>query len=146
MTIIIISSVVMFIVSIIWIWHNLGYIEKPKKIAFIIIGMIITYLITLVIYNFSKGQIVYPSEQIEKAVSNALIIIFTGLNSLILLPYIANVFDKVLEEEIEKKQAQKRLIVIVIIFVICIFIENAYLKSTQQGILNIYNEVQDAEK
>ena len=72
--------------------------------------------------------------------------IFTGLNSLILLPFIANLFDKILEEEIEKDQVKKRLIIILVIFVICIFIEKEYLKDTQEGIINIYNEVQNAEK
>ena len=146
MTIIMIVAVLVFIISIVWIWHNLGNIEKPRKIAFIITGLLITYLITVIIYHFSKGNIIYPNEEMEKTVSNILIFVFTGLNSLILLPFIANLFDKILEEEIEKDKAQKRFIIILIIFVVCIFIENGYLKDTQEGIINIYNEVKNAEK
>ena len=146
MTVIMIVAMLIFVISIVWIWHNLGNIERPRKIAFIIIGLVIIYLITLIIYNFSNPDIIYPSEEIEKYVSNVLIMIFTGLNSLILLPFIANLFDKILEEEIEKDQVKKRLIIILVIFVICIFIEKGYLKDTQEGIINIYNEVQNAEK
>ena len=146
MTVIMIVAILIFIISIVWVWHNLGNIEKPRKIAFIIIGLVIIYLITLIIYNFSNPDIIYPSEEIEKYVSNVLIMIFTGLNSLILLPFVANLFDKILEEEIEKDQVKKRLIIILVIFVICIFIEKGYLKDTQEGIINIYNEVQNAEK
>ena len=102
--------------------------------------------ITLLIYNFSNTNVIYPSEEIQKTVKITLLIIFTGLNSLIFLPFIANLFDKILEEEIEKDQAKKRIVIILIIFVICIFAEKGYLKSTQEGIINIYNEVQDAEK
>ena len=146
MTLIIIGAIFIFLISIIWIWHNLGNIEKPRKIAFILIGLCITYLITIVLYNISSTDMTYPSEEIKKMVSNTLILIFTGLNALIFLPFIANLFDNILEEEIEKNQAQKRMIVIFIIFIVCVFIENGYLKDTQEGIINMYNEVQNAEK
>lgn len=146
MTIIMIAAVFIFIISIVWIWHNLGNIEKPRKILFILIGLLIMYLITVLLYHVSSADITYPSGEIQKTVSNTLILVFTGLNSLILLPFTANVFDKILEEEIEKNQAQKRFIVILIIFLVCIFVETGYLKDTQEGIINIYNEVQNAEK
>lgn len=146
MTIIMIAAVFIFIISIVWIWHNLGNIEKPRKILFIFIGLLIIYLITVLLYHLSSSDITYPSEEVQKTVSNTLILVFTGLNSLILLPFTANVFDKILEEEIEKNQAQKRFIVILIIFLVCIFVETGYLKDTQEGIINIYNEVQNAEK
>lgn len=141
-----IAAVFIFIISIVWIWHNLGNIEKPRKILFILIGLLIMYLITVLLYHLSSSDITYPSEEVQKTVSNTLILVFTGLNSLILLPFTANVFDKILEEEIEKNQAQKRFIVILIIFLVCIFVETGYLKDTQEGIINIYNEVQNAEK
>lgn len=141
-----IAAVFIFIISIVWIWHNLGNIEKPRKILFIFIGLLIIYLITVLLYHLSSSDITYPSEEVQKTVSNTLILVFTGLNSLILLPFTANVFDKILEEEIEKNQAQKRFIVILIIFLVCIFVETGYLKDTQEGIINIYNEVQNAEK
>lgn len=111
MTIIMIAAVFIFIISIVWIWHNLGNIEKPRKILFILIGLLIMYLITVLLYHLSSSDITYPSEEVQKTVSNTLILVFTGLNSLILLPFTANVFDKILEEEIEKNQAQKRFIV-----------------------------------
>ena len=146
MTLIIIGAILIFVVSIIWMWHNLGNIEKPRKIAFIIIGLLIMYGFTIILYNLSSSDIAYPSEEVEKAVSNTLILVFTGLNALIFLPFIANLVDKILEEEIEKKQAKGRIIILLIIFVICIFVEKGYLESTQEGIINIYNEVQNAEK
>ena len=146
MTVIMIVAVLIFIISIVWIWHNLGNIEKPRKVAFIIIGLLIMYIFTVILYNFSSSNIAYPSEEIQKTVSNTLILVFTGLNALIFLPFIANLLDKILEEEIGKQKAQRRIIILLIIFVICIFVEKGYLESTQEGIINIYNEVQNAEK
>ena len=31
MTLIIIGAILIFVVSVIWMWHNLGNIEKTKK-------------------------------------------------------------------------------------------------------------------
>ena len=147
MTVIMIGAVIIFIISFIWVWHNMGNIEKPKKIAFIIIGTGIMYLLTLIIYNIASPNITYPSEEIKQAVNNVLMIVFTGLNTLIFLPWIANLLDKILEEEIDKDQAKTRIIVLLVILILCIFIEKGYLESTQEGIINIYNnEVQNAEK
>ena len=146
MTIIMIAAVFIFIISIVWIWHNLGNIEKPRKILFIFIGLLIIYLITVLLYHLSSSDITYPSEEVQKTVSNTLIWVFTGLNALIFLPFIANLVDKILGEEIDKKQAKRRIIILLIIFVICVFVEKGYLGSTQEGIINIYNEVQNAEK
>ena len=146
MAFIIIGAILIFVISIIWIWHNLGKIEKPRKIVFIVIGLLIVYLITLIIYQLTKGNIIYPNEEMQKIVSNTLILMFTGVNALILLPFSANILDKILEEEIDKNQAQKRLIILLIILIACVFIEKEYLKDTQEGIINIYNEVQNAEK
>ena len=146
MTLIIVGAILIFVISIIWVWHNLGNMGRTKKITFILVGLLIMYLITVCIYNFSNPDITYPSEEIKKTVSNTLILVFTGLNTLIFLPFIANVFDKILEEEIEIQQAKRRMIILLVIFVICIFIEKGYLENTQEGIINIYNEVQNAEK
>ena len=38
-------------------------------------------------------------------------------------------------------------LMVLVILILCIFIEKGYLESTQEGIINIYNnEVQNAEK
>ncbi len=146
MTLIIIGAIFVFLISIVWVWHNLGNIERPKKVAFILVGLCITYFITMILYNIASTDVAYPSEEIRKIVSNTLILIFTGLNALIFLPLIANLLDNILEEEIENKQAKRRIIVIMVIFVICVFVEKGYLKDTQEGIISMYNEVQNAEK
>ena len=146
MTFILIGAILIFVISITWIWHNLGNIEKPRKVIFIVIGLLIMYAFTVVLYHSSSSNIAYPSEEIQKTVSDTLILIFTGLNTLIFLPFIANLMDKILEEEVEKQQSKKRIIILLVIFVICVFVEKGYLENTQKGIINIYNEVQNAEK
>lgn len=130
-----------YIILAIWSWHNLGNIKKERKIIFLIIGIIITLLITIVVYNISKSGIQYENSQIESSIGNILIVTFTGLNALIIIPYFARLIDKINEKEIEKEQLSKRIIVILVIFLIFLILECSYLKNTQTGILEIYNSL-----
>lgn len=104
------------------------------------------YIITLLIFLTTKGAITYPNAEIENIIRNTLVMIFTGLNSLIILPYLAKLLGKRIDSEIEKEEITKKVIIILIVFLVAIFMEAGYLKSTQQGILNIYSEVQNAER
>ena len=149
MAIIIIGAILIFIVSCVWTWHNLGVIEKSRKIVFIIISLIIMYLITLMVFQMSKNGISYPdylNEKVEGTTKNMIVLIFTGLNSLILTPFLAYIYGKYTEEDLEAGKAVKRIIIGIVIFIICIFMETSYVKDVQQGILNdYYREVQNAK-
>lgn len=138
MALVIFITILIYLILIVWTWHNLGFIEKPKKIAFIIIGIILTYLITQIIFQISKGNITYPNDAIAGDIRNILVAIFSGINGLILMPIIAKNLDKINEDEIEKEVVSKRFIIIFVIFIICTFIECGYMKTTQEGILNTY--------
>ena len=50
----------------------------------------------------------------------------------------AKIIDKVKEEEIEKKDGKKRILLLGIIFVVCLIFEVGYMKDTQVGILKVY--------
>lgn len=139
MALIIIITIAIYILLILWMWNSLGEIEKTKKIAIILIGTIIIYIITLIIFNISKQGIEYNNIEIEKSVKNILVAIFSGVNSLIILPYIAKLLNKINEGEIEKNELLKKIFIISIMFIICMFLECKYMKSTQTGILKMFN-------
>ena len=141
MTIIVIISIVIYAILVTWCWHNLGRIEKSKKIIYIIIGFIIIFIITNIVYNISKADISYPEEQIEGTVRNTLLLVFTALNCLIVMPYIAKQLDRIREKEIEKDKFTKKMILLLIVFILCLILESGYLKDTQLGILEIYNSL-----
>lgn len=133
-----IVAIIIYLIGVAWTYQSLGLIEKTKKIAVIVIGIIITYLITLIIFQISKNGIEYPSVQIEKDIKNILVIIFTGLNNIIIMPQIGRILGKINEDEIEKNDVKKQLIILVIIFIICIIFESGYMKDIQKGILEMY--------
>ena len=138
MAFIIMVAIIIYFVLIAWTWQSLGFIEKTKKVGIILIGIFVMYLIALIVFQMAKGNINYPNANIQNSVKNMLVAIFTGINGLIVMPQIAKMLDKVSEDEIEKEQLVKRIIILTIIFVICLIFESGYMKNTQEGILKIY--------
>ena len=139
MVLIISIIIAIYVLLIAWVWNNLGTIDKKKKILIISIGTVIVYLITLILFNISKSGINYEQKIMEKDIRRILVTMFTGLNSLIILPFVAKIIERIHENQIEQKEVSKKLSIIVVIFVICMFLECGYMKDTQQGILDMVN-------
>ena len=77
---------------------------------------------------------------IEKSIGKVVVILFTGLNSISTTITVGRNIKKTEQDgEIDTNILFKRLIVIGVIFLICIFLECGYMKDIQLGILNIYN-------
>jgi hypothetical protein len=139
MAIIITTAIIIYFILIAWAWESLGSIEKTKKIVIILIGIILMYGITWIIFQLSKGGIEYQNLEMQSKVQNILVAIFTGINGIIVIPQIGKILDKINENNIEKEEMVKRLVILAIIFIICIIFEKGYMKNTQEGILKIYN-------
>lgn len=141
MVIIISIIVAVYLLMIAWTWQSLESLEKTKKVAFIVIGIIISYIVTLIIFNISQQGVNYQNEMTKHEIKKILVLLFTALNGVIFIPYIAKLFTRVKENEIEDYKLKKKIIILVIIFIICMFFENMYLKDIQNGIINIYNSI-----
>lgn len=141
MPFIIIITIAIYIILITWSWKSLGNIERTKKIITIAIGIIAIYLITWFVFNISKQGIVYENEQIASSIGKVIISIFAGVNGLIIMPFIGKLLDKVNEDEIEKQVFSRKILIIVVIFLIILWLECGYMKDTQEGILKIYHSM-----
>ena len=139
MAFIIIIATIVYLILIAWTWQSLGFIEKPKKVIFILMGIILTYGITFIIFQTAKEGINYQNTQIQNNIQNILVFIFTGINGIIVMPQIGKILDKINEDEIEKGKLIKGIIILIIIFVLCLIFESGYMKDTQEGILKVYN-------
>ena len=140
MPIIIIIILAIYVIAITWSWQNLGEIDKKKKVITIVIGILITYLVTLITFNISKMSVEY-TKTLENSsyIKNIVVLLFTGINILIFIPQISKILDKINENEIEKDKASKKFLILFIVFIICLIFECSYMKSIQNGILNVYN-------
>lgn len=143
MTIIILVAIIIYVILITWIWKNLGEIQKNKKILYTVAGLIIMYIITIILFNISKNGINYQNSESEKIVRNILVLIFTTINGMITLPYIARLLNKAYENEIEKTTFTKRIVILLIMFIICAIFEIGYLNDIQSGIIKRVEIIQN---
>ena len=141
MPLIIIITTTVYVVAILWAWKSMVDIEKTKKVAVILIGLVFTYFITWITFSISSKGISYVNEEILSSISKSIVPIFTGINSIVVLPYIGRLLDKVNEGEIEKDTFSKRILTIIIILLIILWLECGYMRDTQEGILQIYNSM-----
>lgn len=131
--------IIIYLVAIAKTWTNLEELEKHKKIIIIGIGIIVLYLVTNIIFSISTNSIEYQNGNMQNSVKNMLTILFTGINALIFIPWITKNVVKLKNNEIEKKIFQMKLLIIGTVFVVCMIVENIYMKNIQKGILDIYN-------
>ncbi len=137
MTFIIIGIIIIYLLVIAWSWNSLEDTETPKKLLVILAGIVAVFLITQIVFSMSKSGVNYENNDIEKSVGQVIVLLFTGLNSLV-IPFITRTFKKKENGEIDDNVFKVRMIIICVIFLICLFLECGYMTDTQEGILRVY--------
>ena len=137
MPIIITLVIAAFLILLSWTWHNLGNIEKSKKVAIIIILLLLIYIMTMFIFNISQKDILYEVQAEKELIKNVFGLLFTLVNGIIVMPMICKTINGIFEKEVKKEKATKKIIIISVVFIILLFLECGYFKSIQQGILNM---------
>lgn len=137
MPLIILMIFILYSVVIGWTWNNLGDIDKKKKILIIAGEIIAIYIITLIVFGVSKNGIDYTNKDVEGNVKTVIVALFTGFNSLILLPFFNKQIIKLKEKETDEKSIIKKITIMFLIFIVCIIFECGYMKNTQKGILQV---------
>ena len=137
MTVILIIILILLLVLLSWSWHSLGDIEKKTKVAIIVGGLVIVYLITFVIFSISKIGIDYKNKDAMKLIQTIFVMLFTIVNGYVILPYVFKKLNQINNEEIEKEKIIRSLIILAIIFIIIAIFEVSYLGNMQNGILEM---------
>ena len=137
MAVILIIIAILFLVLLGWSWNSLGSIDKKEKIKYIIIGLVLTYLLTLIIYAISKMGIQYDNKEAMKMIRTVFVLLFAIVNGYILLPYSFKKIEKIKNKEIEEDKLKRSIIILLIIIVLLLIFESIYLGDLQQGILKM---------
>ena len=137
MTFIIVGIIIIYLLVIAWSWNSLEDTDTPKKLLVIFAGIVAVFLITQIVFSMSKSAVNYENNNIEKSVGQVIVLLFTGLNSLV-IPFITRTFKKKENGEIDVNSFKVRMIIIGVIFLICLIIECGYMTDTQEGILRVY--------
>ena len=139
MIFIIITTIIIYFLLIAWTWQSLGTIEKNKKIMYTVIGLITIYIITLIIFQITKNGINYQNAQIQGNIRNVIVLIFTGINGIIIMPQVGRILEKINDNQMKQNELKKKILILIAIFIICIIFEIGYMKNMQEGIISIYN-------
>ena len=137
MTVIFVIIAIVALILIAWMWSSLGSIEKTTKVGCIIVGLIIVYILTFIIYSVSKIGIKYEDITVMKVVRRVFVSLFTIINGYILLPYSFRKLDQINNEEIQSEKVKVSIVMLLIIIVILFIFESIYLGDIQQGIINM---------
>ena len=60
--------IVIYLIGIAWMWQNLEDLEKNKKVIVILIGLMLMYIVTNIIFAISKGTINYENVEMKNNV------------------------------------------------------------------------------
>ena len=145
MAIIIIVTIILFLVLIGWTWSNLANIDKNKKIAYMLLSIVIMMIVTLIIFSISKIGVNYENENMVRPVRLLFVSVFTSLNGFVVIQYIAKIFGKAYEQIIDEEEAKKKIAIILGVFIIIAIIECLYMKKIQYGILDMVNNLKNSQ-
>lgn len=131
---------VLFVVLIFWTWNNTkDFEETSERVIFIVVGIIVTSIVTLIYFAISKVGITYPKVEMVKQVRKMVVLLFTPINGFLSLPHIASLKMKIKLKTEDEEKLKKKIIILGIIFIVVTIAEINYMKDFQNGIIQMLN-------
>ncbi len=143
MLIIYLTILIIYVVLILWSLNNLGKMPIAKKIIYILVNLLIVFIFTNISYIISKQNIQYESQEIMNNIKTVLLLLFTGINGIIIIPISCKQISELQEENIDKTKFTKRIILIFVVLLIIAYLECGYMETTQKGILQIMTNIKE---
>ena len=131
---------VLFVVLILWTWNNTrDFEETSERIIFIVVGIILTVVVTLIYFTISKIGITYPKAEMVKMVRKMVVLLFAPINGFLSLPHIASLKMKIKLKIEDEEKLKKKIIILGIVFIVATIVEINYMKDFQNGIIQMLN-------
>lgn len=132
-------AIIIWIMLVMWTWNSAGLLENNKiKTIYITIGIVSMAIVTFIVFCISKTGVKYPNEKMIAPVKNMLMLVFTPINGFFVMPYLVMQIGKLNIGEIKETNFRKKIITIIVIFIVILIIECFYFKNIQNGILSLY--------
>lgn len=138
---IIIVVIALFFVLVGYTWYRLEAYEGMERVIFCVAGILVCWGITTILFNISSSGMDYISVEVEHEISKILVMVFTPINGLVLMPNVARIVSRLKFDEIEKSKAIKQFVILGVIFVVVSVIEVMYLTNIQLGILDVASKM-----
>ena len=136
MPLIFIISLVIYVIAGFVIYHNMYNFDKSEKIKMIILGFIVTLIMTTIICFISSNNINTENTQYISIIRNTSILLFSPINSIIFIPYIGNLLNKYKDNRLDEEQIKKRLNILAIKLILIVIFQLGYIKACQVGLLS----------
>ena len=136
---IIIVVIALFIVLVGFTWYRLEAYEGMEKVIICVAGILVSWLITSILFSISSNGIEYMNEEVKNEVSKILVLVFTPINRIAFMPILAKTMSRLKFDEIDSKEAIKKILILGIVFIIICVIEVMYLRNIQLGIFEVAN-------
>ena len=126
-TIIFLIITILYLALIAITTSNMKVFEIKNKVVFIIIGLIINFIATLIVINIAN--ISAKNAEATSFIKNVDLFIFTAVNGIITMPTIAKYMNNYKMKIIEKNIFNRKILTIAITFIIVLVIEVSYIKG-----------------
>lgn len=126
------------VIAITLIYQFIKKLPKKNKIIFITASFAIIYILVSVIYWISGFGI---EKNINEAVKDFIIFAFVPVNVIILIPFIAIKYNKLMLKKIQKEHFIKTIVIVSIIALIILTIECLYFKGMKKNIKQVNETV-----
>ena len=136
---IIIVVIALFIVLVGFTWYRLEAYEGMEKVIICVAGILVSWLITSILFSISSNGIEYMNEEVKNEVSKILVLVFTPINGIAFMPILAKTMSRLKFDEIDSKEAVKQVFTLLAVFIIICVIEVMYLRNIQLGIFEVAN-------
>lgn len=131
----------LFMVLIRFTCLKLNEYDQTQKTLLCTIGIIVSLIITSILFSISQKGIEYSNIEAMKRIKMILIAVFTPINGITFMPFFADILTKIKNSEIDQQEETKRIMKLAIILLVIFIIETKYLKSIQLGIIDVANKM-----
>ena len=133
----IIVIILLFVVLLSYTWYKLEAYEDIEKILLFVSGILLSWAITHILFMISSSGLNYEIVSLKNQVGKVLVLVFTPINGIIYMPYMARIMSKFKFDEIDEKEFTKKILILIAILIVIFIIEVMYLRNIQLGIFEL---------
>lgn len=133
----IIVIILLFVVLLSYTWYKLEAYEDIEKILLFVSGILLSWAITHILFMISSSGLNYEIVSLKNQVGKVLVLVFTPINGIIYMPYMARIMSKFKFDEIDEKEFTKKFLILIAILIVIFIIEVMYLRNIQLGIFEL---------
>lgn len=137
----IIVVIALFIVLVGFTWYRLEAFDGMERVIICVAGILLSWGLTSILFSISAQEINYTDAAVRHEISRILVLVFTPINGIAYMPYLAKIISNMKFEEIDKKEAVKMITLLVLIIAVVCVVEIKYLTNIQLGIFNVANSL-----